>query len=748
MKAAELITISRGRLAAAYFGFASAIGQVLLIREMLAVFRGNEFIIGMIFAGWFFGVFLGARFSPMRQEEAGLKSLTRCAILFPLILLGAVYLSHALPVLFPRTAGGYYDLTTEFLLALLLTAPASFCVGFFFPIAVALSDAGDSRAGGVIYLWESLGSFAGGVLFSFVLVLFFNPLGITLMLLALALLLRAAVLIPSKRTACLPPLAILCLIPFSNTAEQALFETLWARSRTGILTEYQRTRHQMIQVEKTGDQINFYGDGMHISSLPDNYETRGLFHLIQALKPPQHPRILLIGGGPGSLAGNLLAAGADSVSCCETDPDLLRLISSFAEKLYGRGRGVGGCRMISEDPRHFLRENRERFDLILCASPLPENALTNRSFTVEFFRLCLNNLAPDGIFLLGTRGFETAMGSLDREYRASVYRSFRSLFPSPLFTTGDPMYLAGKADGSPFPAPAEIIRKYRQNLPSQRTGLMSPEVSEGFRAEELLSFFEPSRLDYFKNTIEPLSEQVPVNRDDRPNAFWKSLLLSALQEGSLLYEIFRKPLYPLIGLSLVSLLLVLYLHRRYGPMEAQSGIVIACIGFTGISLVLILMTLYQNYQGMIYSRISLISALFMLGLAAGSGLALRGFFSSVFRALLLLLCSLGAILIYMEGRWEWLFWMILVVVSFQCGAVFTSLYAGTVRDDPHTTASNLDAMDFYGSLAGSAGTALLLIPAFGIRVALGVNALVLGIALLAVLYSRFRIPGRNSSINL
>ena len=49
--------------AALFAGFASAVIQVVMIREMLSLFRGNEFIIGIIFSAWFLGIFLGARSS-------------------------------------------------------------------------------------------------------------------------------------------------------------------------------------------------------------------------------------------------------------------------------------------------------------------------------------------------------------------------------------------------------------------------------------------------------------------------------------------------------------------------------------------------------------------------------------------------------------------------------------------------------------------------------------------------------------
>ena len=56
---------SRAYLAVAFFmGFAAAIAQVVLVRELMTLCRGNELVIGIIFSSWFLGIFLGARINP------------------------------------------------------------------------------------------------------------------------------------------------------------------------------------------------------------------------------------------------------------------------------------------------------------------------------------------------------------------------------------------------------------------------------------------------------------------------------------------------------------------------------------------------------------------------------------------------------------------------------------------------------------------------------------------------------------
>ena len=222
---------------AVYIGFASAIGQVILIRELLTVFRGNEFIIGMIFTGWFLGIFAGAKFNPQAVDAVLERRIMISYMLFPVALLLLVLLAHMIPIFFQRTPGTFFSITTEFTLSFIFTIPVSFFVGFFFPpIVTLLSRSYREKSGGVIYLVESLGAFAGGMLFSFVLIDMLNPLGTISLLMAMSL---ALFVVRFGRKRLLPLLVLPALLFYhSDGLERDFFKFVWNRTQSSTLIKY------------------------------------------------------------------------------------------------------------------------------------------------------------------------------------------------------------------------------------------------------------------------------------------------------------------------------------------------------------------------------------------------------------------------------------------------------------------------------------------------------------------------------
>src|SRR5271157_2405085 len=71
-------------------GFSSGIIQVLLIREILALCRGNELIIGILFASWFLGIYLGARIKSTAERAALTRRMSFSLLLLPIMAMVSV----------------------------------------------------------------------------------------------------------------------------------------------------------------------------------------------------------------------------------------------------------------------------------------------------------------------------------------------------------------------------------------------------------------------------------------------------------------------------------------------------------------------------------------------------------------------------------------------------------------------------------------------------------------------------------
>ncbi len=727
---------------AVYIGFASAIGQVLLIRELLTVFRGNEFIIGMIFTGWFLGIFIGAKFNPPAGDVTLERRIMLSYVLFPAVLLVLVYLSHMIPIFVHRVPGTFFSITVEFTLSFLFTIPVSFFVGFFFPpIVTLLSRSYHEKSGGMIYLVECLGAFAGGLLFSYLLIDLFNPMGIISILIAASLLLFI-IRFGKKRLVPLIVIPVLLFV-YANDIEHDMFKFIWNNTQSSTLIRYDRTRYQTILLGFNEEQIGVYGDGILYYTIPDRHESRQIFHLIQSLRNGNlKEEMLLFGVGPGSLPYNFLRTDISGISYFEIDPKLYRTIEPYRIRFYRTGSEDNRLRVISQDLRYYLNNTTEKYDIIVCFSPAPHNAMINRFYTTEFYRMCRDRLKDNGIFITTLSGFSSCMEGEQREFMASVYKSFSSSFPIHMRTSGDPIYLIGARKKGVLPeSPEELIANYGRHLPKLRQYPLESAIMDNFSPTELRTFFEPTHLAYFDKVITPAMDAAVENTDRMPYAYWNYILYSAAREGSLLYGVLKEYRYFLAFLLLVTAFVLFRVKLRYGTEQFLGSLVIYSVGMVSMSVVILMIMLYQNFYGVVYYRISLINALYMLGLTAGSFLANRYSLRSLTGVMAGILCVLVLLFVFTFTRQEGLFWGILFLFALLCGTAFPSLFIILSGENYHVTASNLDSMEFFGSIIGSVATTMLL-PVAGMQAMLGFNLVVVGITLAITVYFRLRRAGR------
>jgi spermidine synthase len=725
----DVTAAGRRVMAIAFFmGLAAAVSQVILVRELLAFCRGNELIIGVILSSWFLGIYLGARFNPAGDGQALERRVLVSLFMLPLAMAVSVYGARAVQVLLPRTVGTFYSFGAEMALALLFTAPVSFFIGFFFPPLVSLASAEmKDRAGGAVFYAESMGSFAGGMAFSFILVAIANPLAI-----ASGLFMAALLLIAWRGNKQFLPLVLACLavILVSGTIEKKIFTAVWNRTHTGKLVRYQRTKYQIVEIESTGDTVSVYGDGILMYTLPDRYEARGIFHFVNALLGERRT-VLLMGSGPGSLLHNLLKTGISRLSYFEHDPDLWDAVYPFRKRMY-RDDVPAKLRVVPGDLRHYLAESGERFDMIISLPPAPENIMLNRFYTRDFYALCKRRLAPGGIFVTSLHGFSDYLSADRKNYIASMYRAFAAEFPRHLRSSGETIYLAGAAEEGVLPESGEaLIKRYERNMPLP-AGRFEREMTDNFSPSEMRAYFERTQLDYFTAVMGPLVKTVNENRDLQPGAYWKNIVLSAFREGSAFHGLVRGFPLLLVIVAVLAGIALWDIGRKHGRRRLAAGFMIFSTGLVSISVMLVMIVLYQNAHGIVYYRISLINALFMLGLTLGSFAATRWERLGLTAILACLSGAAGAILASTWAGADFLFWGLLVIFSFLCGMVFPALFAAAGPGAPLESASVLDAMDHMGAIAGAILTVMVFLPLLGIR---GTILLNMGIAVPALAVS-------------
>ena len=192
------------RLTLAAVGFTSTVAQVVLLRELVATFYGNELLLGLILMAWLAWVAagawgLGARDwrleirdwrseshdlqpppSNLQPPTSNLQLLTSnlqppISNLQSLILLAAalfpaqIALVRGARTLLGVTPGAFVEVGPMVGAVVLFLAPLCLLVGLLFTLGVqAIDERGGTAGQG--YVWESAGAVAGGALFSFVFI--------------------------------------------------------------------------------------------------------------------------------------------------------------------------------------------------------------------------------------------------------------------------------------------------------------------------------------------------------------------------------------------------------------------------------------------------------------------------------------------------------------------------------------------------------------------------------------------------
>ncbi len=160
-------------------GVSSVVTQLLIIREFLTQFQGNEIVISLIFFNWL--VLGGVGTLLARAATRGRASPTTASLGWLSLLMAAL---PALQLYFIRAARdtvflhgasvGFYP-TLGFTLA--TVAPYCLLDGFILPYALfVLREDIPDYPGARVYIADNLGDVAGGALFSFFLVYFLSPL--------------------------------------------------------------------------------------------------------------------------------------------------------------------------------------------------------------------------------------------------------------------------------------------------------------------------------------------------------------------------------------------------------------------------------------------------------------------------------------------------------------------------------------------------------------------------------------------
>jgi spermidine synthase len=408
-------------------GIASVAVQLVLVREYLAQFRGNEIVIALIFFCWlvFGGIgTVAAKGLEARGLPASPDILALLSCLLAMLSVGQVLaircvrdlvFIHGASVGFTPTVG--FVATTIFPYALL--------VGFVLPYSLMVArQRSAGYPGNWMYMADNAGDVAGAALFSFALVYWLAPFQILLVvhlpLLASLWRLETA---SHRRIAAAAVAAILAL------AAGAAFEGRLLPAREGRRVYYAESRYGRIEVVESDGQTSLFSDGVPTLSSQDPALAEEIVHF--PLAQLDRPRRLLLVSAVGGMMAEVAKYRPARVDYVELDPLAARLQID-----YGLVAPIAGLTVVAQDARTFLADTTTRYDAILVSLPEPETFQGNRTFTAGFFAQAKNHLAPGGVFSFGIDGVANYISDTRRQKLSSLANTAHAFFDHVMLMPG------------------------------------------------------------------------------------------------------------------------------------------------------------------------------------------------------------------------------------------------------------------------------------------------------------------------
>jgi len=664
-------------------GTSSVSVQLVMIREVMSSFSGNELVIGLVLGVWLLATGLGSLLGvPVAKRVRLERALLLGHILIALMPFGQVAAIRGLPLLWVR--GEMLGLTSAVGCSSLILVPFCLVSGAMVPLAGALlEEKGTTRK---VYIVDTIGDICGGLLFSLVFVYALSHWD-SLVVLGLLNLVAGSVM---TSCAVLPVLALLGLAIVATRPFH--LQTLSWRFPGQALLLHKNTPFAQLTISTSGKQLNVLQDAIPLFSSHD-LDIEALAH-IPLCQVSQGARILLISGGVFGTIEEMAKHKPRHIDYVELDPAILDL-----DKLVDRSLSLPFVRVHVGDGRLFIKKSTTQYDAVIVDLPDPENTQLNRFYTQEFFDETKAVLTPQGVLCFTLVGADNYVEEKGLAVNRAVYAALKTTFNHVLVFPGiTNHYLASNAP---------LTRDILTVLAERRIQTMR------LVDYDLPSMADPFRIDLLKGLL--AEEDTLPNQDLSPRAFGHLLDLWLKKSGS-----------PKALLSAMSVLVLIFagLACRKSPLRFM----VLTSGYAGMAFELCLLLLFQVIYGYVYLRICGFITLFMIGSASG---ALVSIWVKKRPFLQILVCDGGLIVlaalscggavagIHVKSQ-AWLFAMQYVVipcliflVAFGAGWQFSVVSRMSKGAETEIT-GRLYLADLAGAACGTILTGLLFLPRLGI----------------------------------
>jgi len=661
-------------------GISSVVTQLLIIREFLAQFQGNEFIIALILFNWLILGGIGTILARWVTRDLWgatanrLGWLSLILAMLPGVQILAIRFLRDVFFIHGSSVGFYPTLAFSFL----IVSPYCLMVGFVLPYSLFVIRAKNpDYPGARIYIIDNLGDVSGGALFSFALVFLVSPLK-AVFLANLPLILATSLLFYTfsrSRVAVYLGVGLTLVILIACI----FLEPISLLPREGNLVYYKESRYGRIEVQQDHEQYTLFVGGTPLFGSQNLTMAEETVHYPLAQLPRVH-HVLLI-SAEGGIMTELEKYRPDSVDYVELDPKVAEVGFRF-----GLIKRIPNMKVIYQDGRAYLANSNKIYDAIIVNLSEPDTFQINRFFTDRFFDLARRHLAPHGVLSFAMKGFENYLAEPQRQKLSSLYNTVNDYFSHVLLLPGQKIFFLCSSQPINTDIPALLDRKH-----------ISTRYIKGYYYGNLTH----ERIKRLNDLMDP---KAPKNSDDYPQ-----LMRLMFQQWFAKFST-----SPIGFIAVLAVVCIVYLTRI-----SSEEFALFSTGFTVMGSELLVIFAFQIFFGYIYLQIGLIVTVFLAGLLPGA------WFGDRFRnrskqtlaladGLLILLMGL-LIVALKQGGYHlpvsfFLFYGF--VISLICGFQFpVALY---LRGGEAPAVTQTFSADLIGAAFGTLMTNVVLIPYFGI----------------------------------
>jgi spermidine synthase len=542
------------------------------------------------------------------------------------------------------------------------------------------------------FAFEAAGFFLGGVVFTFLLKDYTNPLFFSW----LPLLLLPAIKGPLNKA------LSICLIALITVIASLNYNSIIEREFSGSRILINRgSRYGPIIVSTKSGVTNLFCGGSLLATSEDKSATEEFIHLsLSATDRGVNKDILFIGPPLSGQIEEITKYRLNSLDCLQINPLLWKFIPISS---VNRNNKIN---LITDDPRAYLKETTRQYDAILMSMPAPSTLALNRYFTEDFFNLVARRLKPGGAFSFFMPSKREILSPQFVKFNSSIINALDRVFSARLIVPSDSMVIIASNT-------REISDQYLLN-----NFLAVKPKTDFFTVYHFQDDLDPQIRNYIQNKLD---SEITPNSDFYPCGFLYYLALEQAKfHPNLKIELKQTQKAIIIFLLLCALTIIIGCRFPRTCCLLNIG----SVGFTSISLSSIIFVLFQLYCAALFWKLGLLIALFMAGIVIGvylMGNIARGGGSFLCWVYLGWMTASFTLLVNLKGvgamnNAELVFYLYTLSCGILTGCAYPAQTQNLIKNKftPQKVPGIIYAADLSGAFLGALTSGMLLIPFLGI----------------------------------